>query len=304
MLPLGGPAAEPARTASSSLTSRRSLRRPGGSLRGCPPLRGGRPGGERATQVEHEVVGEQRRERSRGPSSTMALVIRLLCHVRVLAPSVPPPLKRFSVRTVRALPTRHRETMEIARRASEICGSGQRASKSGVRSDVPLGHLCLGRTDEKGNRHDEQSPKPNLDRIRTAERLSEALAEVFAYRRDGSVLTDDVFLDGNRRCGGSAAGIEAFEEWYKSYAPNGMDEVTVVRTVPTGTGFVAELTDEFRRRQGDYRPAESPLYGPRRPDLRADRLLHRPTGQELRARHAAGSADAPSVSCTRHFRAT
>ena len=82
---------------------------------------------------------------------------------------------------------------------------------------------------------------PPVTDISTAERLSEALAEVFRTAEMGDVLTDDVFLDGNPPLWRfQLQGIEAFAEWYKGYAPNGMDEVTVVRTVPTATGFVAE----------------------------------------------------------------
>ena len=38
---------------------------------------------------------------------------------------------------------------------------------------------------------------PAVTDISTAERLSEALAEVFRTAEMGDVLTDDVFLDGN-----------------------------------------------------------------------------------------------------------
>ena len=87
--------------------------------------------------------------------------------------------------------------------------------------------------------------------LSTAERLSEALAEVFRTAEVGDVLTDDVFLDGNPPLWRfQLQGIEAFAAWYKSYAPNGMDEVTVVRTVPTASGFVTELTERNREDTG------------------------------------------------------
>ena len=92
--------------------------------------------------------------------------------------------------------------------------------------------------------------------LSTAERLSEALAEVFRTAEVGDVLTDDVFLDGNPPLWRfQLQGIEAFAAWYKSYAPNGMDEVTVVRTVPTASGFVTELTERNRRTPARRLPA-------------------------------------------------
>jgi hypothetical protein len=145
--------------------------------------------------------------------------------------------------------------------------------------------------------------------LSTAERLSEALAEVFRTAEVGDVLTDDVFLDGNPPLWRfQLQGIDAFAAWYKSYAPNGMDEVTVVRTVPTASGFVTELTErnreddgkERRRRQGDYRPRDHALHGPRRPDLRADRLLQRRLGRGTAGPPRGRSADAAPV--TGHLR--
>jgi ketosteroid isomerase-like protein len=160
--------------------------------------------------------------------------------------------------------------------------------KSGVRSMCRCGTSAYGRTDEKGNRHDEH-PKPNLTDISTAERLSEALAEVFRTAEMGDVLTDDVFLDGNPPLWRfQLQGIEAFAEWYKSYAPNGMDEVTVVRTVPTATGFVAELTERVRDDGKEITGREIVLCTVR--DGRISELTVYCTGdwdEELRARHAA-----------------
>ena len=140
--------------------------------------------------------------------------------------------------------------------------------------------------------------------LSTAERLSEALAEVFRTAEVGDVLTDDVFLDGNPPLWRfQLQGIEAFAAWYKSYAPNGIDEVNVVRTVPTASGFVTELTEKSRRRrQGDYRPRDRALHGPRRPDLRADRLLQRRLGRGTAGPPRGRSADAAPV--TGHLRAT
>jgi hypothetical protein len=85
----------------------------------------------------------------------------------------------------------------------------------------------------------------------TAERLSQALAEVFRSADVGDALTDDVFLDGNPPLWRfQLQGIKAFAEWYKSYAPHGIDEVNVVRTVPTTSGFVTEMTERNREDAG------------------------------------------------------
>jgi ketosteroid isomerase-like protein len=130
---------------------------------------------------------------------------------------------------------------------------------------------------------------PTVTDISTAERLSEALAEVFRTAEMGDVLTDDVFLDGNPPLWRfQLQGIEAFEERYKSYAPNGMDEVTVVRTVPTATGFVAELTERVRDDGKEITGREIVLCTVR--DGRISELTVYCTGdwdEELRARHAA-----------------
>jgi len=130
---------------------------------------------------------------------------------------------------------------------------------------------------------------PTVTDISTAERLSEALAEVFRTAEMGDVLTDDVFLDGNPPLWRfQLQGIEAFEEWYKSYAPNGMDEVTVVRTVPTATGFVTELTERVRDDGNEITGREIVLCTVR--DRRISELTVYCSGdwdEELRARHAA-----------------
>ncbi len=83
--------------------------------------------------------------------------------------------------------------------------------------------------------------------ISTAERLSGALAEVFRNAEVGDVFTDDVFLDDNPPLWRfQLKGIEDFATWYQNWKPDGMDEVNVVRTVPTASGFVTELTERHR----------------------------------------------------------
>ena len=120
----------------------------------------------------------------------------------------------------------------------------------------------------------------------------------------GDVLTDDVFLDGNPPLWRfQLQGIEAFAAWYKSYAPNGMDEVTVVRTVPTASGFVTELTERNREDTGkEITGREIVLCTVR--DGRISELTVYCSGdwdEELQAPRGR-SADAAPV--TGHFRAT
>ena len=75
----------------------------------------------------------------------------------------------------------------------------------------------------------------------TAQELSERLADVFRTADVGDVLTDDVFLDGNPPLWRfQLQGRDAFAAWLKGYTPHGA-ETTVVRTIPTVSGFVTEL---------------------------------------------------------------
>jgi ketosteroid isomerase-like protein len=75
----------------------------------------------------------------------------------------------------------------------------------------------------------------------TAQDLSERLADVFRTADVGDVLTDDVFLDGNPPLWRfQVEGRDTFATWLKGYSPDGA-AVTVVRTIPTVTGFVTEF---------------------------------------------------------------
>lgn len=75
-----------------------------------------------------------------------------------------------------------------------------------------------------------------------AQDLSERLADVFRTATATDVLADDVFLDGNPPLWRfQLQGREAFDAWIKSFMPDGAD-TTVVRAIPTVTGFVTELT--------------------------------------------------------------
>jgi len=75
----------------------------------------------------------------------------------------------------------------------------------------------------------------------TAQRLSERLADVFRTADVGAVLTEDVFLDGHPPLWRfQLHGRDSFAAWLHGYSPDGT-ETTVVRTVPTVTGFVTEF---------------------------------------------------------------
>jgi ketosteroid isomerase-like protein len=72
--------------------------------------------------------------------------------------------------------------------------------------------------------------------------LSERLADVFRTAEVGDVLTDDVFLDGHPPLWRfQLQGRDTFAAWLRGYSPDGQ-EITVVRTIPTATGFVTELS--------------------------------------------------------------
>ena len=74
-----------------------------------------------------------------------------------------------------------------------------------------------------------------------AQELSERLADVFRTADAGDVLTDDVFLDGHPPLWRfQLRGRDTFAAWLQDYSPDGAD-VTVVRTIPTASGFVTEL---------------------------------------------------------------
>jgi ketosteroid isomerase-like protein len=75
-----------------------------------------------------------------------------------------------------------------------------------------------------------------------AQELSERLADVFRRGRATDVLAEDVFLDGNPpEWRFQLQGRDTFDAWIKDVMPHGAD-TTVVRTIPTVTGFVTEFT--------------------------------------------------------------
>ena len=75
----------------------------------------------------------------------------------------------------------------------------------------------------------------------TAQELSERLADVFRTADVGDVFTDDVFLDGHPPLWRfQLEGRDTFAAWLKNYSPDGAT-ITVIRTIPTVTGFVTEF---------------------------------------------------------------
>jgi len=74
-----------------------------------------------------------------------------------------------------------------------------------------------------------------------AQELSERLADVFRTADIGDVFAADIFFDGHPPFWRfQLRGRDDFASWLEGYSPNGA-EVTVVRTVPTVTGFVTEF---------------------------------------------------------------
>jgi hypothetical protein len=78
-----------------------------------------------------------------------------------------------------------------------------------------------------------------------AQELSERLADVFRTADASDVLADDVFLDGHPPLWRfQLKGRDVFDAWIKSFMPDGAD-TTVVRTIPTVTGFVTEFVGRY-----------------------------------------------------------
>jgi hypothetical protein len=74
-----------------------------------------------------------------------------------------------------------------------------------------------------------------------AQELSERLADVFRTAEVGDVLAEALFFDGHPPLWRfQLQGRDAFAAWLKSYSPDG-SEITVVRTIPTASGFVTEF---------------------------------------------------------------
>jgi ketosteroid isomerase-like protein len=121
-----------------------------------------------------------------------------------------------------------------------------------------------------------------------AQELSERLADVFRTAEVGDVLTEDVFLDGHPPLWRfQMQGRDAIAAWLKGYTPDGA-ETTVVRTIPTVTGFVTELVGRHHDDGHEMTDRKIVLC-----ELRAGRIAELTVycsgdwDAELRARHAA-----------------
>ncbi len=124
-----------------------------------------------------------------------------------------------------------------------------------------------------------------------AQDLSERLADVFRTAQAGQVLTEDVFLDGNPPLWRfQLQGRERFDRWIKSFMPDGAD-TTVVRTIPTVTGFVTEFVG-CHHQDGDEITDRKILLAEVRGDQIAELTIYcsGDWNAELRARHAAETA--------------
>jgi ketosteroid isomerase-like protein len=121
-----------------------------------------------------------------------------------------------------------------------------------------------------------------------AQELSERLADVFRTAEAGEVLTDDIFLDGNPPLWRfQLEGREIFDTWIKSFLPHGA-ATTVVRTIPTVSGFVTEFVgrhEEDGEEIADRKILLAEVRGGRIAELTV--YCSGDWNTELRARHAA-----------------
>ena len=121
-----------------------------------------------------------------------------------------------------------------------------------------------------------------------AQELSERLADVFRTAVVGDVLTEDVFLDGHPPLWRfQLQGRATFEAWLQGYSPDGV-ETTVVRTIPTASGFVSEMVgrhDEDGQEMTDRKIVLCEVRGAQISELTV--YCSGDWDAELRARHAA-----------------
>ncbi len=122
----------------------------------------------------------------------------------------------------------------------------------------------------------------------TAQELSERLADVFRNADVSGLLTEDVFLDGHPPLWRfQLQGRDTFATWLEGYMPDGA-EITVVRTIPTVTGFVTEFVgrhEEHGEQMTDRKIVLCEVRGGRIAELTV--YCSGDWDTELRARHAA-----------------
>jgi ketosteroid isomerase-like protein len=127
----------------------------------------------------------------------------------------------------------------------------------------------------------------------TAQELSERLADVFRTADVGDVLAEDVFLDGHPPLWRfQLEGRETFAAWLRGYSPNGA-QITVVRAIPTVTGFVTEFVGRHEEDGEELTDRKILLC-----EVRGDRIAELTVycsgdwDADLRARHA---TEAPTL---------
>ena len=198
-----------------------------------------------ATEVEHEVVGEDLRQR------VVVLAEDRLRH----------PVDRFDVRVIvvhGVLPRSDRVLGEDRTKRGGAARIGRtndsrdaRLSSSTDRRAGAISMLLPMRRSPRGfvpSAHEPRQGEPDMSPLEstvvddaTAQELSERLADVFRTADVGDVLADDVFLDGHPPLWRfQLQGRDTFAAWLHGYLPDGA-ETTVVRTIPTVTGFVTEF---------------------------------------------------------------
>jgi len=104
----------------------------------------------------------------------------------------------------------------------------------------------------------------------------------------GDVLTEDVFLDGHPPFWRfQLQGRDTFAAWLQGYSPDGA-ETTVIRTIPTATGFVTELSGRHDK-DGEEKTDRKVILCEVRDDRIAELTVYcsGDWDPELRARHAA-----------------
>src|SRR5262245_30439615 len=152
---------------------------------------------------------------------------------------------------------------------------------------VPLVRTVASERSTKRRPDMSQLPSTVLDDAR-AQELSERPADVFRTADARDVLSDDIFLDGHPPFWRfQLRGRDMFDTWIKSFMPYGAD-TTVVRTIPTVSGFVSEFVGHHED-DGEEITDRKVLLAEVRDGRIAELTIYcsGDWNSELRARHAA-----------------
>lgn len=124
--------------------------------------------------------------------------------------------------------------------------------------------------------------------VRGVDELSDALTTAFATGEVGDAFTDDVFLDGHPPLWRfQLQGRDNLASWLRDYTRHHPD-VTVLRTIATTSGFVAEHVSSEHTEQGRITSRKILLC-----EVRGDRICELTVycdgdwDEDLRSRHAA-----------------